>query len=311
MNIVFKVSDNIKEEMIKHYNPIKKEKHPPYSLFQAVDADTVITLYESGKAMFQGISADIDANLWVDREKFVNNRTIDINTPSTKKDSDKNMYMHNISSVGSDEVGTGDYFGPIVVSAAYISKADFSFLESLGVKDSKVLTDDKIIKIAPIIMKKIPYCSFCLDNVKYNEQYSSSCNMNRIKAILHNKVLVGLLKKDKYDYEKIVIDQFVYPRKYFEHIAQAQEKVTNICFETKAESKYMSVAVASVISRYLFLREIEALSNKYKIKIPLGASEKVDQVGRELFQKYGMDVLKNIAKLNFKNTDRIINNKTA
>ena len=311
MNIVFKVSDNIKEEIIKHYTPIKKDNHPPYSIFQAVDADTVITLYESGKAMFQGISADIDANLWIDREKYVNNRIIDINNPSAKKDHDKNMYMHNISSIGSDEVGTGDFFGPIVVSAAYVSKADFSFLENLGVKDSKVLTDDKVLKIAPIIMKKIPYCSFCLDNTKYNEQYSSSCNMNRIKAILHNKVLVGLLKKDKYDYDKIVIDQFVYPRKYFEHIAQTKEKVTNICFETKAESKYMSVAVASVISRYLFLREIETMSKKYKVRIPLGASEKVDQVGKKLCQKYGTNILQSIAKVNFKNTARIINNKTA
>ena len=38
---------------------------------------------------------------------------------------------------GSDEVGTGDYFGPIVVTASYVTKEDIPYLEELGVKDSK------------------------------------------------------------------------------------------------------------------------------------------------------------------------------
>jgi ribonuclease HIII len=54
MTIVFKVSDNVKEKMIKYYNDKKRDKTPPYAIFQAEEADTIITLYESGKAMFQG-----------------------------------------------------------------------------------------------------------------------------------------------------------------------------------------------------------------------------------------------------------------
>ena len=59
MTIVFKVSDNIKDKMIKYYQDLKRDKTPPYAIFQAQEADTIITLYESGKVMFQGISADI------------------------------------------------------------------------------------------------------------------------------------------------------------------------------------------------------------------------------------------------------------
>ena len=70
--IVLKVSDKVKEEMINHYVFMRRDKTPPYAIFQAQDADTVITLYESGKAMFQGISADIDANIWKQREAFLN-----------------------------------------------------------------------------------------------------------------------------------------------------------------------------------------------------------------------------------------------
>ena len=61
VTIVFKVSDNIKEMMIKHYEDMKCEKTPPYALFQVKDFDCVTTLYESGKVMFQGTSADVDA----------------------------------------------------------------------------------------------------------------------------------------------------------------------------------------------------------------------------------------------------------
>ena len=64
MTIVFKVSDKLKEKMVEYYKDKKRDKTPPYALFQADEAGTIITLYESGKVMFQGISADIDANMW-------------------------------------------------------------------------------------------------------------------------------------------------------------------------------------------------------------------------------------------------------
>ena len=70
MTIVFKLSDNLKPKVIKHYEDMFRDKVPPYAVFQAQELDgTVITLFESGKIMFQGISADIEANLWIDMEK--------------------------------------------------------------------------------------------------------------------------------------------------------------------------------------------------------------------------------------------------
>ena len=118
MTIVFKLSDNLKPKVIKYYEDKQVLKKPPYSVFQAREADTVITLYESGKIMFQGVSADIDANIWIDLERVCNHR--DVLSEIKKKDkTDKkdNITYHNIATIGSDEVGTGDYFGPIVVTA--------------------------------------------------------------------------------------------------------------------------------------------------------------------------------------------------
>ncbi|MCI9279579.1 MAG: ribonuclease HIII [Bacilli bacterium] len=308
MTIVFKVSENIKKKMMAYYEDKKREKTPPYAIFQADEADTIITLYESGKAMFQGVSADIDANLWIEMEKKLNNRIIDIDEKKKEKEKYKENleYFYSISTIGSDEVGTGDYFGPIVVTATFVSKDKIDLMNDLGVKDSKKITDDKIIKIAPTLIKEIPYVTFILNNKEYNAYQKKGYNMNKIKAILHNKVLYALThKEEKYPYDKIVVDQFVYPRKYFEHIIDAKDKVMNITFTTKAESKCASVAAASIISRYIFLKQMDDLGKDVGLDLPKGANDSVDSVGKDIVLKYGLEKLDTIAKLNFKNTDKI------
>ena len=295
MTIVFKVSDNIKEKMIEYYMDKRKEKTPPYAIFQAVEADTVVTLYESGKVMFQGISADVDANMWKDQEKFLNNVEVDTRSTEEKKE----------DSIGSDEVGTGDYFLPIVVTACYMDKSNIKFLESLGVHDSKKLTDKKILSAAPIIMKKIPYESIILTNKEYNEWVNKGINMNKVKAIMHNKMLYKMKNKG-YDYQKIIVDQFCLPGVYYNYLKEVPNKVTGITFITKAEDKNLSVACASIISRYLFLKEQEKLEKELDMSIPKGAGVKVDEVGKLIVKEKGKDILNNIAKISFKNTERII-----
>ena len=306
--IVFKVSDNIKEKMIEYYDLLRRDKKPPYSIFQADEGGTVITLYESGKVMFQGISADIDANMWKDLESHFNNRDIDSEIKAKEnKEYDKTYYYYD--AIGRDEVGTGDYFGPIIVTATLVDKNTRKLLEDLKIMDSKKMTDDKIRRCAPILMDKLPYVTFTLSNPKYNDMANKGFNMNKVKAILHNRVLFELSNKG-IPYHKIIVDQFTTPRSYFSYLKQEniQDKVTKITFLTKGESKHLSVAAASVISRYLFLNEMDKLSEKYKINILKGASDKVDDVGREIVKKYGKEELYKIAKINFKNTEKILNN---
>ena len=303
--IVFKVSDNIKEQMIEHYKDMVTGK-PPYSVFQVKQFDCVITLYESGKVMFQGIGADIEASFWAEQERITNNRIIDdeIKEKENKED-DKTYYYYD--AMGSDEVGTGDFFGPIVVTATLVNKSTRKLLEDLKIMDSKKMTDDKIRRCAPIIMKKIPYVTFTLSNTKYNEWTKKGFNMNKIKAILHNKVLYELSNKG-IPYHKIIVDQFTSPKSYFTYLKQENitEKVTKITFLTKGESAHLAVAAASVISRFIFLEEMDTLSKQYNLTILKGASDKVDEIGKQIVSKYGKSELYKIAKVNFKNTDKIL-----
>ena len=307
--IVFKVSDNLKKEMIEFYQDRAESKKPPYSVFQVKDYDCVITLYESGKVMFQGLGADIEASYWTEQERVINKRDVEAEINKDKEKKEKKQEELNdtrfkgIPTIGSDEVGTGDYFGPIVVTASFVDKAMMSKLYELGVRDSKKINDEKILAIAPTLIKEIPHVTFILDAAAYNK--NGITNMNKVKAILHNKVLVGLTKKDSYPYDLIVMDQFVYPKKYFEHIVSAPEKVTNITFTTHAEDKCLSVAASSIISRYIFLKEMDKLSKTLNVNLPKGAGEAADKVGAELVKKHGEEILYSIAKLNFKNTDKI------
>ncbi|MEG2322452.1 MAG: ribonuclease HIII [Bacilli bacterium] len=307
MTITLKVSDNTKDKMIEYFEDKKRDKTPDYAVFQANEADTVITLYNSNKVVFQGVSADVDALMWKQMEQHLNpNKKVEIvNSEDKKKDKeiikvDPKIYY--ATTIGSDEVGTGDYFGPVVVTASLVKKEDIPFLEALGVKDSKKLTDDKILEIVPKFIKKIPYECLILSNKEYNEKYTSDMNMNKIKAVLHNKVLLKMTSQYPSDY--VVVDQFAKPYVYFNYLKETNY-YKNITFLTKAEDKCLAVACASLISRYVFLNEFDKLGDSIDMFLLKGASNKVDEVGLKIVEKYGFDKLTEIAKLNFKNTDKI------
>ena len=301
---VIRVDNETKKLMNDFYKDMKRDKTPPYAVFQADTGDTIVTLYESGKAMFQGVSADIEADMWESIGKDKDNIDYFMDTPKKEEKKEETALPINISSVGSDEVGTGDYYGPIVVTASYVNKDDIPFLTELGVKDSKKLSDEQILKIVPKIIKKIKYKTIMLSNKEYNEKYGKDMNMNKIKAVLHNKVLTEMIKDNDYDY--IVVDQFEPESSYYNHLSEVPNPLKGITFITKAEDKCLSVACSSLISRYIFIKEIDKLGDKYGIFLPKGANYYVEDVGIKLVEKYGLDVLKEVAKLNFSNTDRIL-----
>ena len=298
MNVVIRVNDEIKKKMIEYYKDKKRDKVIPYVVFQAQEEDTVITLYESGKCMFQGTSADVDAAMW----------GVALENTKEKQEEKKKIdaKYYNCSAVGSDEVGTGDYFGPIVVTACFVPKDIIPELEKLGVGDSKKIDDAKIIKIAPEIAKKVKYRSVILSNKEYNEKYTKELNMNKIKAIMHNKVLYQLVTEEKPKFDYIIVDEFAREARYYVYIKDVPNIQKGITFMTKAEDKNLAVACGSIISRYLFIKEFDKICDSIHIPLVKGAGKDVDEIGEEVVEKYGEEKLKEIAKVNFKNTDRIL-----
>ena len=316
MTITLKTCEKTRNMMDEFYKEMKRDKTPQYALFQADDGDTVLTLYQSGKAVFQGTDADIASEYWIETEKINSGKVEYTNSDNKEKkkvkeeqEKKENNLYHNVNSVGSDEVGTGDYFGPIVVTSTYVTKEDVNYLDELGVMDSKKINDEKILKIAPLIAKRVKYKSMILNNLDYNTFHSKDYNMNKIKAILHNKVLFQMINEEHPKYDYIIVDQFAMEHKYYEYIKDSPNIQKDITFMTKAEDKCLSVACASIISRYIFLKEFDKLSSSLHIPLPKGAGKDVDKIGEEIVEKYGKEKLKEVAKLNFLNTERILKTK--
>jgi len=259
----------------------EKRKTPPYAIFQYKTSDCTITAYESGKVVFQGEGA----SFYVE------------NTSSTKSNITYPEY-------GSDEVGTGDFFGPVVVCATQVTQEDLELIQSLKVMDSKALSDEEIEKIAPKLMQQIIYSSLIVTNEKYNEVHKTH-NMNAIKAKLHNQAFLHLEKKVKHSISNIIIDQFTPEKNYYSYLKMEPSVIGGIHFETKAENKYLSVACASIIARYIFVQKFKELSEQYQFPFPKGAGNIVDEAGFEFVKKYGWNELNKVSKTHFKNSEKI------
>jgi ribonuclease HIII len=268
-------------------------KAPPYAKWQLRPENCVITCYASGKTVFQGKDASVYASAFINTDM-----------PSVK--AKKNVSTKKAGSfpqAGSDEVGTGDYFGPVCVCATIVSPEDLSLLQELGVRDSKQLNDADIRRIAPKIMKQIPYSLLILDPAKYNEVHKDN-NMNAIKSKLHNQAYVNLTKKYLLPSLK-VIDQFTPENLYYRYLKGEKEIIRGIHFETKAEDKYPAVGAGSVIARYAFLTKMDEMEKKWNMSFQKGAGTKVDACAKEFIKKYSFDELSEIAKMHFKNTERL------
>lgn len=274
------------EQLFKTFSEFQTTP-PQYAKWQLKPENCVITCYTSGKTVFQGKDANVYAAAFMQGQDEIPN------TATT------NQYPQ----AGSDEVGTGDYFGPVCVCASYVTQDNVDFLIKLGVRDSKQMSDADMLKIGPLLMERIPHSLLIVPPQKYNRVHESN-NLNAIKAKLHNQAYINLAKKIELPSFKI-IDQFTPETSYYRYLQNEPQIIRGIHFETKAEDKYLSVAVGSIISRYGFLKTWEEMEKKYNMTLPKGSGDKVDIVAQAFVERYGLERLGEIAKLHFKNTEKI------
>lgn len=307
MNVVIKADDVLLEQIKQYYaNEIDHESNIPHTKFVVSSKDIKVIAYNSNKVMFQGKEAQQQANMW--QQQLSDQQAMFLENPSLGSDPKKlpNKPMNSTALdeyIGSDEVGTGDYFGPVVVCAAYINREIAAKLAHLNLSDSKIYTDAKIIEYAKEIKDIVPHEIYVLNNEKYNKNQPTN-NLNMIKAKMHNYALRQCQKKVGKKVP-IVVDQFCQPKTYYSYLVNTKTIVCDIIFETKAESKYLGVAIASILARDAFLKEMDKLSQEVGIELPKGASSKVDMVGAQLVTKYGIEILDKVAKVHFANTNKI------
>lgn len=302
-NIVLRCGQNEIAKMQKYYEVSLLAKNPPGGVFAAKTKDCTITAYKSGKVLFQGSGCETEAKKW--REKVA------IAPDSHSQKQPSCLLPDGIGSmsvIGSDEVGTGDYFGPITVVAAYVKNGDIPWLKELGVRDSKDLTDDKIIAIARQIKDAVPYSLLILKNEKYNQLQRAGMSQGKMKALLHNQAIQHVLNKiAPIKPDAILIDQFVQANTYYQHLKGQKTIVKDLVyFSTKAEGIHVAVAAASILARYAFVQYFNKLSAAAGFTIPKGAGVQVDQAAAKLIIQQGREALPKFVKLHFANTEKAL-----
>ena len=303
--VLVEATSEMKDRIVQYYGSIQKPNAGEYILFFGQTKDLTVTVYHSKKenyhkVMFIGDNALMEAKRW--------NKDAEPNEPKAKKAPTKASWEILDDQIGSDEVGTGDLFGPVCVCAAYVRVKDIKRLKQLGVDDSKRLTDAQILKLGKVLIQEFEYSQLSLNNEKYNQLVDKKMNMNEMKAKMHNRVLLNLHKKHC-DVTNILVDEFLKEENYYKYVFFEDEVVRGITFKTKGETYFPSVAVGSIIARYSFIQHMNLLSEKYGMKIPYGASQKVTEFAKEFVKKFGKAEFDKVCKKNFANYKEAIEAK--
>ncbi|HLR43479.1 MAG TPA: ribonuclease HIII [Pseudogracilibacillus sp.] len=284
------------------------EKSPQGAIFRARTDNAIITAYHSGKVLFQGKNPTEEAAIWTTFTNETNEQvTFKETQPQMNNPYSPPANFFTSSHIGSDESGTGDYFGPVTAAAVYVETSQIDALKKLGIQDSKAINDETIIKLATKLAEmKIPYSSMVIPNEKYNEIQQNGWTQGKMKAMIHQGVIESLLNKlGPVNSEGILIDQFCQPPVFINHIEREGKTLApNTYFITKAETHSIAVAAASVLARYRFITEMDKISDMVGMPILKGASNKVDQQIAQIIQAHGREMLPKIAKVHFANTEK-------
>lgn len=207
-----------------------------------------------------------------------------------------------IERIGIDESGKGDYFGPLVIAAVFVDATTQGELSLMEVRDSKRISDGRILEMAPDIKTICPYSVIAIGPQKYNELYAKIKNLNRLLAWGHAKALETLL--ERVPCTRAISDQFGDERFILNALQERGRKI-QLEQRTKAESD-LAVAAASILARAEFLLRLKRLSDDIGTTLPKGASPAVELAGKMIVKKHGQERLGTVAKLHFKTTKTVL-----
>jgi ribonuclease HIII len=206
------------------------------------------------------------------------------------------------SRIGIDESGKGDYFGPLVIAAVLVTRDREQELRLMEVRDSKRISDGRILELAPDIRALYPHSIVAIGPQRYNELYAKIRNLNRLLAWGHARALENLL--GHHACEVAISDQFGDER-FILNALMDKGKHIRLVQRPKAEAD-LAVAAASILARAEFLSRLKRLSEEVGTTLPKGASPTVELAGRMVVKKHGVERLKTVAKMHFKTTEAVL-----
>ncbi len=206
-----------------------------------------------------------------------------------------------IPHIGTDESGKGDFFGPLVIAGVLADEKNAQYFLDLGIKDSKKLSDKKMLSLAVEIKKVAPYSIIAISNSKYNELYANIKNLNKLLAWGHARAIENILNTSHCEYA--LSDKFG-DEALIKSALMKNGRSIRLEQMCKAESD-IAVAAASVLARATFVQKMQEMENTYGIKFQKGCSPLVKAVASEFISKYGKDRLKEVCKAHFKTYNEV------
>jgi len=271
--------DALKDSLLEDGFELRPLDH---AYFQARGEDVVVNAYRSGKVVVQGKG----------EAAFLRRRGLAPPAPAGLAG----------RTVGSDESGKGDYFGPLVVAAVAAMPGQEEELARLGVRDSKLLGDGAALKAAVAVRALCPHALRVLAPPEYNAHHEREGNVARFLARMHAEAIAEAARAAG-GCDRVVIDQFTFTER-LEEALRAAGVAAPVEIRPRAEDN-PAVAAASVLARAEFLIGLRALGGEQGVELPKGAGTAVERVARRLFREGGLPALAAVAKLHFKTTAKV------
>lgn len=206
-----------------------------------------------------------------------------------------------ITHIGTDESGKGDFFGPLVIAGVMVDENSAKIFQNAGIKDSKKVTDKKILTLAPLIQKHSTYSVVAISNSRYNELYNKIKNLNKLLAWGHARVIENILEKQ--DCEYAISDKFG-DESLIKSALMDKGKSIRLDQMVRAESD-VAVAAASILARATFVKKMQEMGNTYGLNFPKGCASQVKDTAKEFITKFGKDRLCEVCKTHFKTYNEI------
>jgi len=203
--------------------------------------------------------------------------------------------------IGSDEVGKGEWYGPLITVATCIKKEDILKFQKIGIKDSKNLRKNQIISLFNESNNiKFQRYSVTINPQRLNELWrdftKNNQNYNDLIAWEHQRAILDLLKKiDTSKKILIIIDKFDI-NKVDKRLKNLQKNENIKIIQISKGERHIPVALSSIIAKKMWYDKIEEINIKFNISLPKSSIDEIEP-----------QTVHEIGKLFFKNVRKVVN----
>lgn len=281
------INDSIYLKMKKYYQVNESLNNNSYFLNIFIIQDLKITIDKNYKVIFQ----TFDYDLAFKHYKYWNQI--------------KNEMTEQYNIIGSSSFGINNFFGPLVISSCYLKMDNKKLINDLKILNPNDLSDEEINKIAPILIANIEHYAIIITNEHYNNLFKKWKNKYIIKMLSQIDIINKLALK--VNCNQAIINQFISSQEYHKYLKLTKTKnFLHLTFINQADNNYLVVAIATIISRFYYLKKVLELQLNYGIKLVL---DPIKNENNDLKKLKNFIHIKKIAKLDFKVWQENINNE--